>query len=351
MNLDNNFLSWKKVIIILIIGIGIWILIPKLIGLKQTLELLKQVKYWAFFLALFAESFFYIGSTILTKAVLGMTGDKLKFKEVLQISLLDSFSVQFLPFGSLGEGTVSYFFYKEKKIRTSHIILMFIARTIILYLVFAAIYLIGVAFSPTNHSLSPNALIVIWFAYLAAFAGFFYLISLYFRKSVLIQRAAQIAKIINKITRILHIGLIPLSHFPEAVQKFYDALKMLAKNRHLQINAALGAVLFWAGDILCLYFSLLGFGYRAHLPIVIFAYSAAKILALITFIPGGLGIVEGSLALIFIGFGVPASTALAAVLIFRFISFWIPVPIGLASFIHLRRNDIKTNLEKIISIG
>lgn len=347
MNLDKNFFSWKRIVIILLLGIGIWILIPKLIGLKETLDLLKQVKYWALLLALFSESFFYIGSAILTRAVLSMTGDRLKFTNVIKISVLDSFSVQFLPLGTFGEGAVNYFFLREKKVRASHIFLMFIARTIIVYLVFAAIWLIGVAFSPTNHSLGPTALTVIWITYLTAFAVFFYFISLYFRKPLLIQRVAKFARILNRIGRILKVGRIPLEKIPDYVQKFYDAAKMLARNRQLQINAALGAVLFWSGDILCLYFSLLGFGYAAHLPIVIFAYAAARILSLISFIPGGLGITEGTLALIFIGFGIPASTALAAVLIFRLISFWLPVPVGAASFISLRKNYIKEKLEGV----
>lgn len=348
MNLDNNLLSWKRILVMLLLGIAIWTLIPKLIGLKDTLELLKQVKYWAFILAVIAESFFYIGSTILTRAVLRMTGDKLKFIDIIKISILDSFSVQFLPLGTLGEGVVSYYFYHEKKIRTSHIALMFIARWLIVYLIFAAIFLIGVAFSPSNPSLSHRALMAIWATYIITFSGFFYMISLYFRKPLFIQRIAKLAKFANRIISFLKFGRIPLHSIPELVQKFYDATKILAKNRHLQINAVLGAVLFWFGDIMCLYFSLLGFGYTAHLPVVIFAYSAAKILSAISFVPGGLGVIEGSLALIFIGFGIPASTALAAVLIFRLISFWLPVPIGAISFINLRKNYIKAKLENVL---
>ncbi|MGA2666494.1 MAG: lysylphosphatidylglycerol synthase transmembrane domain-containing protein [Patescibacteria group bacterium] len=349
MNLDKNFFSWPRIIIILLFGIAIWILIPKLIGLTQALQLLRQIKYWALILALVAEGFYYVGSAILTRAVLRMTGDKLKFIDVIKISLLDSFSIQFLPLGTFGEGAVDYYFLKEKKIRTAHIVLMFIARVIIVYLIFAFIYLIGVAFSPTNHGLSARALIVIWITYLAAFGFFFYLLSLYSRKPVLIQRVAKLARLANRILKIVKVGRIPLNTIPELVQKFYEAVKILAKNRHLQINAVTGAILFWGGDIMCLFFALWGFGYTPHLPMVIFAYSAARILSLVSFIPGGLGIVEGTLALIFIGFGVPAGIALAAVLIFRLISFWLPIPVGLVSFLSLRKKYIQARFENVLS--
>jgi len=343
MNQELKFFSWKKVFIILLLGIGILLLIPKIIGLKQTLELLKQVKYWAFGLALLSESFFYIGSTLLTRAVLRMTSDKLKFSDVLRISLLDSFSLQFLPLGSFGEAAVDYYFLKEKNVRTSHIVLMFIGRTIIIYLIFTLIFLIGVGFSPTSSSLNRNTLYIVLLIFIIAFSLFLYLISLYFRREILIKRATFGAFLVNKILRIFH-KRVPLERIPHFIDKFYSAMKILAQNRRLQLSAFFGALIFWAGDIFCLYFSLLGFGYRPHLPMVIFAYTIARVLALISFIPGGLGMTEGALALIFIGFGIPASIALAGVLIFRFISFWLTLPVGLGSFLSLQKKYIKMKL-------
>jgi len=331
-----NYFSWKRIVIIFIVGMGILLLVPKLIGLKQTLELLKQVKYWAFGLALLSECFFYIGSTLLTGAVLRMTGDKLKFSDVLKISLLDSFSLQFLPLGSFGEAAVDYYFLKEKKVRTSHIVLMFVGRTIIVYLIFTLIFLVGVAFSPTNPSLGESTLLIVLLIYIIAFSLLFYLIYLYFHRELLIKKVTFFAGLASHIFKFFH-KRIPLERTPALIDKFYSAMRILAQNRRLQLSAFLGALIFWAGDISCLYFALIGFGFLPHLPMVIFAYAMARTLALISFIPGGLGITEGALALIFIGFGIPSSIALAGVLIFRLISFWIPIPIGLVSFLSLKK--------------
>ena len=343
MNQELKFFSWKKVFIILLLGIGILLLIPKIVDLKQTLELLKQVKYWAFGLALLSECFFYLGSTFLTRAVLRMTGDRLKFSDVLRISLLDSFSLQFLPLSSFGQAAVDYYFLKEKNVRTSHIVLMFVARTIIIYLIFALIFLIGVGFSPTNSSLSRNTLYIVLIIFITAFSLFFYLISLYFRREILIKRATFGAFLVNKIVKIFS-KRIPLERIPDLVDKFYSAMKILAQNRRLQLSAFFGALIFWSGDIFCLYFSLIGFGFLPHLPMVIFAYTIARILSIISFIPGGLGVTEGALVLIFIGFGIPSSVAIAGVLIFRLISFWLPIPVGLGSFLSLQKKYIKMKL-------
>ena len=345
----NKFFSSKRILFILLFGIGIWILIPKIIGLKETLELLNQIKYWAFILAVVSESFFYIGSAILTQTVLRMTKDKLSFFDVLKISIMDSFSVQFLPLGSLGEAAVDYYFYRAKNIRTTHIVLMFVARTIIIWLVFAFIYLVGVAFTPTNSELSGDKLLIIWLIYAAALGFFGYLIYLYSKKWLLISRVNSFLKIINFLARIFHFKKIESEKITIFVDKIYEATTILVQNTRLQFYSILGALFFWFGDIFCLYFAFLGFGFKPHLAIVIFTYSVAKILAAVSFIPGGLGIIEASMSLIFIGFGVPAPTALAAVLIFRLLSFWLPMPLGFWSFLSLQKNYVKMKVQGLIS--
>jgi uncharacterized membrane protein YbhN (UPF0104 family) len=44
--------------------------------------------------------------------------------------------------------------------------------------------------------------------------------------------------------------------------------------------------------------------------------------------PGGIGVVEGTLSLLLVAYGMPTDTAVAAVLLYRIISFWVLVPVG-----------------------
>lgn len=154
-------------------------------------------------------------------------------------------------------------------------------------------------------------------------------------------------KLVNWLAGLLHLHLIDLAKVPPLVDKVYEATAILSQRRGLQISALLGAMSFWFGDIFCLYFSFLAFGFQPHFAIVIFSYAITKILSTISFIPGGIGISEASMGLIFIGFGVPAPTALAAVLIFRLLSFWLPIPVGLWSFLSLQREYSKMKLNTV----
>jgi hypothetical protein len=46
-------------------------------------------------------------------------------------------------------------------------------------------------------------------------------------------------------------------------------------------------------------------------------------------IPGGIGVVEGTMIALYHGFGVPSATALLVVITYRVIAFWMPNLVGL----------------------
>ena len=56
--------------------------------------------------------------------------------------------------------------------------------------------------------------------------------------------------------------------------------------------------------------------------------------------PGGIGGVEAVLAAGLTAIGIPAHQAIAAVLIFRTATFWLPIPVGWISYLQLQRRGI-----------
>jgi uncharacterized protein (TIRG00374 family) len=63
----------------------------------------------------------------------------------------------------------------------------------------------------------------------------------------------------------------------------------------------------------------------------------AALLGLIPITPGGLGFVEAGLTGTLVLAGVEAPEAVVAALLYRLVSFWLPMPAGLAAFILFRR--------------
>ena len=66
---------------------------------------------------------------------------------------------------------------------------------------------------------------------------------------------------------------------------------------------------------------------------ILVVYGLTQVSASLPVTPGGLGVVEGSMAALLIAYGVHAPAALATVLLYRIISFWGIVPVGWGAFL------------------
>jgi uncharacterized membrane protein YbhN (UPF0104 family) len=99
----------------------------------------------------------------------------------------------------------------------------------------------------------------------------------------------------------------------------------------------LGAVAYWLLDNLVLYACIASFGHGPSFWAVAMAYLVGMLANSLP-IPGGFVAVEGGLIGMLLLFGLrPASQVLAAVVIYRAISLWVPALIGSAAFLSLRR--------------
>ena len=93
--------------------------------------------------------------------------------------------------------------------------------------------------------------------------------------------------------------------------------------------AAVGfSMLNWIADCACLCASFLAVGADVPWRGLLLAYGAAQLAANLPITPGGLGIVEGSLALALVAYGGGEDATVAAIVLYRIISFWSLLPIG-----------------------
>jgi uncharacterized membrane protein YbhN (UPF0104 family) len=99
----------------------------------------------------------------------------------------------------------------------------------------------------------------------------------------------------------------------------------------------LGALAYWLFDNLVLYACLAAFAHAPSVWVVGMAYLVGMLANSLP-VPGGLVAVEGGLFGMLILFGArPATLVLAAVVLYRVISLWVPALIGSLSFLSLRR--------------
>jgi putative heme transporter len=84
----------------------------------------------------------------------------------------------------------------------------------------------------------------------------------------------------------------------------------------------------WLFDCSCLAMSFLAVGAGVPWKGLLLAYGAGQLAANLPITPGGLGVVEGSLTIAIVAYGGAELSTVAAVLLYRILSFWLVLPFG-----------------------
>jgi uncharacterized membrane protein YbhN (UPF0104 family) len=112
-----------------------------------------------------------------------------------------------------------------------------------------------------------------------------------------------------------------------------EALQILRKGDPLVIVGAIG---YWAWDNAVLWAAFHAFGYSPQIGLVLMGYLIGQLGGLLP-LPGGLGGIDAGLFGTLVLYGAPVAVTAAAVLAYRIILFWLPLLIGGAEFVALRR--------------
>jgi uncharacterized protein (TIRG00374 family) len=145
------------------------------------------------------------------------------------------------------------------------------------------------------------------------------------RRDLVLRLVAALVRFSQRVTG--HPGSAACARIEAALARMQQ-IPLSARSTASVVAIAVGV---WACDFLCL---LCGFA-AVHAAVpwdgVLLAYCAAQVVSALPIVPGGLGIVEGSLAVILTAYGVARAPAISAALAYRLVSFWLSVAVGWVS--------------------
>ena len=175
---------------------------------------------------------------------------------------------------------------------------------------------------------------------IAVLAGAILLMVLVLRSAPLAARiGALLERVVSGLRRMLHRP--PVEGWAAAAVRFRDQTADLLADRWLRITAA--TVVSHTSLYLVLLVALRHVGISdddVSWITVLAGFSFVRLISALPITPGGAGIVElGYAAYLGIGLADPAKAQIvAAVLVFRFITYFLPIPFGAASYVIWRRN-------------
>lgn len=313
--------------ILAIVTIAIWQLAPHFKDFQEVYRLRDNISYFWLCLALFSQSLQYIGDSWLCKNILKIIKTQISFRTILKISSMNVFAAHLLPVGQAGALATSFYFYKKLGLSNQKFIFFSLSWTAITSFALISLFIPSLIALPEIPDLPISyrkiALFVIFIALLLAFLASIHDRIIWPRIKTLLKK--------HKIYKEIQI-------FKEEFTTYKNTILI---NKSAFIQALIAAFVYYISNISTLSLSFLTFGLFPPLPLIVFAYIASLIAGWVTLAPAGIGATDAALILIFLQFNIQPSEVLAAVLLFRIISFWIPIPIGALAYLSLKKQVIK----------
>jgi putative heme transporter len=141
----------------------------------------------------------------------------------------------------------------------------------------------------------------------------------------------------------------------DAVRRFFDEIALIHPHRRDWLAGAGFAALNWLADLGCLIAACHAVGLRSgSVVLILAAYLAGMTASSVSFLPGGVGVIDVAMVLALTGDHVPATTATAAVLLYRMISCLFIVGLGWAAWLEMwivRNLSCNSKLRSVRSVA
>ncbi len=311
--------------VVVIFFVGEYLLLPELASVRKTLDLLGRVNVAWVLVGVLLEAASLASYAELTRTVLS-PGAPRRFT-LFRVNM-SSLSVSHVIPGGTAPGTaVAYRLLTDLDVPGSTaafgLASQGVGSAVVLNAIFWAALLVSIPLTGYNPLYG-----------FAAIAGVI-LIALFAGAVLLLTRGQR--RVAEQFERIAsHLPFVRADSLAALVQKLADRLQILLRDRRLRTRALVWAAANWLFDAASLWVFVLAFGHVVSPVDLLVAYGLANVLAVIPVTPGGLGVIEGILIPTLVGFHVPLVVATLAVLSYRLINFWLPIPAGGAAYLSLR---------------
>jgi putative heme transporter len=154
---------------------------------------------------------------------------------------------------------------------------------------------------------------------------------------------SQLAQRLWSISRHVQTNSAPIESDQQSENRraddFYATIALLRKNPDHLVVPFCHALLAEGIGVAILWSTLASLGVPGGLEVAVVGYTISMLFSIVGFLPGGLGVVEISLAGSLISMGLPLGKAGAAVAVFRIFELWLPLCIGATCVSHFRKQS------------
>jgi putative heme transporter len=309
-----------------LLGVAAWVITGKTSELSGASAFLTQLRWYWLVLGGLAELGSFVALASVQRLLLRAGGLRARLNRLTAITFAGSSIQAALPIGAAFAGL--YVFRQYELAGADEVLAgwVVIAAFTVAFATLATLAGVGLAFAASTGST---------FDLVGAILGVLVLALIVV--AVWLKRAKAyglLARTAAALERRLH---RPPGQLTGPMARTLQRMSTVAPARNEWLTAVLAGSAYWIADCGCLAFSFLAVGSPVPWQGLLLAYCAAQLAVNLPITPGGLGVVEGSLTVALVAFGGGRAPTVAAVLLYRVLSFWIPLPTGAACYLVLAR--------------
>ena len=348
---DRRKLVTGALLIVLVV-VAIYVLLPNLVGAGEAVDKLDEAVWYWIVIAVGFNALAFAAYVALFRGVLGGTRDdevhrRLNAKVSYQITMAGLAATRLFSAAGVGGLVLTYWALRKAGMPRRRSACRMVAFLVLTYSVYlTALVLFGILLrthvlpgpAPIGGTIVPAALA----ACVMALFGVIALIPQDFER-----RIQQFAGGYRRVRYLQRIAKGPATLAT-------GTRTALAYLRHPQRGAlaVVGAVGFWAANIGVLWASFEAFGGDVPFGVLVQGFFVGLAANLIPSPAGGVGSVDAGMIFAFdVLFGLPSAVVFPAVLCYRVIAFWLPIPPGIVAFFQLRGTVARWEREEELPTG
>jgi uncharacterized membrane protein YbhN (UPF0104 family) len=302
--------------------------LPRLVGLRDTWNRIRQGNDWWFALAAVLEGCSFFGYIALFRAVFVRGESRVDWRESYQITMAGLAATRVLASAGAGGIALTAWALRRSGMEPRVVACRMIAFMALLYGVYMATLVIdGLAlYLGVFAGRAPFAITIVP----AIFGGA--VISIFLAVSLL---PSDFDRLVARWSRGGRLGRFArvLASAPAAAATGVRTAISLVRTRNPQL---LGAIAWWGFDIAVLWACFHAFGASPPKAVIVMAYFVGMVGNTLP-LPGGIGGVDGGMIGAFTAFGVDVEVSIVSVLAYRAFAFWLPTLPGAVAYFQLRR--------------
>ncbi len=267
------------------------------------------------------------------QGIASAAGSEVPFWEMLKITFVANTANYVVSTGGLSGFALRLFFFLRLSIPSGTAVIISLVQTFITNVVLLLFVIAGFTYLLTAHDLRGYALgttaTLLFFFTLGGIMAMVLLFHRGLRRRTLFLMAETVHWFMHRFFPRHKPARISIWRFQRNLNRGIEFL--LARKRRM-VMPTLWIIADWMFTLLILYGAFVAVHHRIPMTFVVVGFAVGIILSLVSFVPGGLGVMELSMAGIFTSLSVPYETAVVAVLVFRVAYYVLPMIVSLFFF-------------------